>query len=57
MAHAYWFKAIIDMFGFPNNIMISYNNVIKFMVVILLDEFVCLPKTEAIWASECKGKL
>ena len=46
-----------QFFGFRDNSLASetINNVITWMVLTLYDESVCLPRTEADWANECKG--
>ena len=56
MAHGYSFGVIMDMFWVLQSLATeTFNSIMKCMVLTLYDEFVCLPKTEADWASECKG--
>ena len=55
LAHGCSFKFIMDIFGVSQSLATeTFNNVIKCMVLTLYYEFVCLPRTEADWANECK---
>ena len=56
LAHGCSFIVIMDIFGVsPSLATETFNNVIKWMVLTLYDESVCLPRTEADWTNECKG--
>ena len=56
LTHGCLFKVIMEIFGFPHYLTTeTFNNVIQCMVLTLYDEFICLQRTEADWANECKG--